>query len=293
MDSPVAAPAWFQRALDMQPTSHQVTADGCRIHYLRWGPDVSEQRGLLFLHAGGAHAHWWSFIAPFLASNRPVVAMDFSGMGDSGRRDHYSSAHNVAEIAAVLADARLGLKPIVIGHSFGGFIAMCFGHRYSADLSGMVFVDTALRPAAESEADPVKPYTGKPRFSPDPGSLLARFRLGPAQPRENGFILEHIAKHSIAEHPEGWTWKFDPAARGADHHAEPLVEYVTGLDCRKALIYGAESSMVTPEVAPFLTSLFKPGEPTICVPEAHHHLHLDQPLAFVAALRSILSVWQT
>ena len=29
----------------------------------------------------------------------------------------------------------------------------------------------------------------------------------------------------------------------------------------------------------------------ITVPEAYHHVMLDQPLAFVSAIRSLLAVW--
>lgn len=285
-------PAWFQRALTDAPTSHHVSALGCKIHYLRWGPETSSQPGILFLHAGGAHAQWWSFIAPFFAEDKAVAALDFSGMGDSGRRDSYGSACHVAEIAAVLADGNLGERPIIVGHSFGGFMAICYGNQYGHDLSGMIFVDTPLRTEAEAKANPTQAYTKPPKVYPDQDSILARFRLGPAQPCENGFILDHIAQTSITRCDGGWTWKFDVAARGASHHDEPLAEYVANLSCPKALIYGADSAMVTATIAEYLSKLFAPGEPFICLPEAHHHLFLDQPIAFVVALRAILSGWQ-
>ena len=32
--------------------------------------------------------------------------------------------------------------------------------------------------------------------------------------------------------------------------------------------------------------------PFIEIPEAHHHIMLDQPLAFVAALRTLLQEWR-
>ena len=31
--------------------------------------------------------------------------------------------------------------------------------------------------------------------------------------------------------------------------------------------------------------------PVVSIPEAHHHLQVDQPLAFVAALRTLLADW--
>ncbi len=285
------APDWFRRALAHEPTSHRVSVLDCDIHYLRWASAASERPGILFLHAGGAHARWWCHIAPFLADDRAVAAIDFSGMGDSGRREDYSSACHVPEIGAVLADAALGEKPVIVGHSFGGFMGMCYGNRYSADLSGMVFVDTPLRPEPEAKANPTQAYTRPKPVHPDLDTILGRFRLGPAQPCENGYILDHIARHSVTECEGGWTWKFDVAARGASHHDEPLADYLSNMACRKALIYGADSSMVTSEIAAYMRGLFAPGEPIICMPEAHHHLILDQPLAFVAALRAILSGW--
>jgi pimeloyl-ACP methyl ester carboxylesterase len=285
------APPWFQRALAHASTSHRVAVLDCDIHYLRWGPAASERPGILFLHAGGAHAQWWSFIAPFLAEDRAVAAIDFSGMGDSGHRADYSSEYHVPEIAAVLAHAGLGQRPIIVGHSFGGFMAMCHGNRYGDDLSGMVFVDTPLRPEPEAKANPTQAYTRPKPVHPDLDSILKRFRLGPAQPCENSYILDFIARHSVTECEGGWTWKFDVAARGASHHDEPLVDYLMNLACPKALIYGADSAMVTSEIAAYMRGLFAPGEPVVCLPEAHHHLILDQPLAFIAALRAILSGW--
>lgn len=286
-------PDWFLRAIAVEPSSHRVRANGCDINYLRWGPERSDSAGLMFLHAGGAHARWWSFIAPFFADDRPVAALDFSGMGDSGRREVYRSADHVAEIAVAIEDAALGPCPVVVGHSFGGFMAMCHGARFSETLGGIVLVDTALRPPAETEAEPVEAYDRPTRYSPDRETLLRRFRLGPAQPHRHDFIMAFIAGHSIVERPEGWTWKFDVAARGAAHHSEPLAEYLTGLRCRKALIYGESSALVTADVLPFLTGLFSPGDPVVGVPGAHHHLFLDEPIAFVSTLRAILSAWKT
>ncbi len=83
----VPAPAWFERAVATPAESHFVEAAGARIHYLRWGD--RKRPGLLLVHGNGAHAYWWSYIAPFLAREYNVAAMDISGMGDSDRRANY------------------------------------------------------------------------------------------------------------------------------------------------------------------------------------------------------------
>ena len=55
---------------------------GCRIRTLRWG--ARDRPGVVLVHGGAAHAHWWVSIAPHLARDYAVVALDLSGHGDSG-----------------------------------------------------------------------------------------------------------------------------------------------------------------------------------------------------------------
>ena len=43
--------------------------------------------------------------------------------------------------------------------------------------------------------------------------------------------------------------------------------------------------------ADYLMSFLTPGSPDIVIPEAEHHVMIDQPLAFVAALRALLAAW--
>jgi pimeloyl-ACP methyl ester carboxylesterase len=100
----------------------------------------------LFVHGGGAHSHWWSYIiAPYFTRDFCVAAIDLSGMGDSGWRAHYNSELRAEEIRAVMAAAQLGERPFVIGHSFGGFMTMKVASRYGDTLGGAVIVDSPIR----------------------------------------------------------------------------------------------------------------------------------------------------
>src|SRR6187431_873391 len=105
-----AAPAWFEWALAQPFSSHVVEVEGCPIHYLAWPGDdeVANQRGLLFVHGGGAHANWWRFVAPFFTRYFRVAALDLSGMGDSGSRQEYNASLRAQEIRAVLQHGGLG-----------------------------------------------------------------------------------------------------------------------------------------------------------------------------------------
>src|ERR1043166_1204269 len=70
-------PDWFKQAIKLEPEDRFIKVDGCRIHYLLWGH--RNKPGLLFIHGGFAHAHWWDFIAPLFAEDYFVAAIDLSG----------------------------------------------------------------------------------------------------------------------------------------------------------------------------------------------------------------------
>jgi pimeloyl-ACP methyl ester carboxylesterase len=257
--------------------------DDCAIHYLFWPAEAASaiNRGLLFVHGGGAHANWWSFIAPYFTRSFKVAAIDLSGMGD-----------RAAEMRAVIADAGLGQHAFVIGHSFGGFMTMKLASQFGQELGGAVIVDSPIRSPEEEVSRPFSPPSwGNKRIYPTFDAALARFRLMPPQVCENNFIVEFIARHSLMRVEGGWTWKFDGAAIGARRFGDPFREYLQAVRCRAALIFGERSALVSRTTASYMSQLMGPKAPIVEVPEAQHHVMLDQPLAFVAALRMLLENW--
>ena len=288
------APDWFRWATSRPHQSQFVTVAGCRIHYLVWAHEPARpgERGLLFVHGGGAHSHWWSYIAPYFTRDFRVAAIDLSGMGDSGWRAHYNSELRAEEIRAVIAAAQLGERPFVIGHSFGGFMTMKVASRYGDTLGGAVIVDSPIRSPEEEARHPLeRPPMGNKHVYETFDAALARFRLMPEQLCENQFIIEFIGRRSLRRAENGWVWKFDSEAMGSRRFGEPVREYLQAVGCRAALIFGEQSALVSRETASYMSSLMGPRAPVVEIPEARHHVMLDQPLAFIAALRMLLDSW--
>jgi pimeloyl-ACP methyl ester carboxylesterase len=244
------------------------------------------------VHGSGAHAHWWDFIAPFFTEHYGVAAIDLSGMGDSGHRETYSSETFVNEVISVCSDAGFGDKPIIVGHSFGGFVALKTGLASGNKLTGVVLVDSPVRPPDyDWERVPkLSPIRTKQRY-PTFEAALARFRLVPQQPCENQFILDYIARHSLINVDGGWQWKFDDQLF-RDFHIGNLSADLSHLACRVAVIYGEQSQLFSREVVDYMFKVLDRSVPFVAIPEAHHHLFLDQPLAFVASLRTLLAEWR-
>ncbi|MDA2979186.1 MAG: alpha/beta hydrolase [Actinomycetota bacterium] len=282
------APDWFTSAIESAPETKFVEVEGTAIRYLSWGTEGKP--GLVFVHGGAAHAEWWSFIAPFFSTNWHAVALDLSGHGESGWRDAYGHPMWAQEVMAVATDANFPGPPVVVGHSLGGMVTIQTAATYGDELAGAVIVDTPVqRPSPEEDEG----SSGRAFRSPGVYDTLERamthFRLIPPQPNDNKFIIDHIARHSLHETEAGWTWKFDP--RLFKGNVIPLRNQLASAACRIALLTGEHSSIVPPGVAKYMYDLMGRVSPVVEIPEAHHHLMLDQPLAFVSALRTLLADW--
>jgi len=286
----VEGPEWFDRAIATAAESGWVTVEGTPIHYLRWG--ARDRPGLILVHGNGAHAYWWSFIAPFLAREYNVADLDLSGMGDSGHRPHYTMEHFAREQLAVAEHAGMfdnPEPPIIVGHSFGGFVTILTGALYGERLAGTVIVDSPVSPPDRPHGPPhreIRPH----RVYPTLTDALARFRLAPEQPCENEYILDFIARRSLKEVEDGWTWKFDPSI-WTRFSIGDTAERLRSTKCRIGIFRGEGSVLMPAEVGEYMFNLLGRAAPVVEIPQARHHVMLDQPLAFVAALRALLADW--
>lgn len=283
-------PEWFLRAVGTPYASQVVDVNGCPVHYLRWGS--RGRPGVVLVHGGAAHAHWWSFIAPFLADQYDVVAPDLSGHGDSGRRDRYPRETWAREIMGVIDDARFPGPPVVVGHSLGGFVTIVTAALYGPRLAGAIVIDAPVRrPDPESEEGARGRMFRSPKTYASIEEAVGHFHLVPPQPCDNGYIISHIARHALRHGADGWTWKFDPKVF-VKVSLTPMSEFLTKVRCRIALLRGERSDLVSPEIGEYMYELLDRNAPIVEIPQAHHHVPLDQPLALVAALRALLADWE-
>ena len=290
------APPWFERVVAIEPERSFVAVEGAAVETLAWGE--RGKPGLVFLHGGAAHGDWWSFIAPFFARERRVVAPSFTGMGRSDWRSSYDFRQFVREAreAARAAGAFEAGPPVVVGHSFGGRIAVGLAHDFGEELAAAVMVDPPFfAPQNQRNPAPPRPSSREHSVRPSLEAIIARFRLAPPQACDNLFILDFIARRSAkpavdADGKPGWSLSFDPHFWERFGRLDP-VALIKEVRVPLALIRGGKSQLFHPEDAAHLLSLIAPGSPYVEIPEAEHHVMIDQPLAFVAALRALLAAW--
>ena len=297
-------PDWFITAMDVPREEAFIEVDGVKVHYFRWG-----NRGnppLLLTHGFLAHARCFAFIAPFLAGEYDVIAYDLAGMGESEMIpdcDGEKRAHGMVVLAEALDLFSGPVKPKIIAHSFGSGVALTAMEMAGERFGGLIICDLMImRPEKLMEhfqrgnGPPGSGKANKPtNIYPDYETARGRFILSPPQDAQAPFLLEYMAYHSMRQVEGGWTWKFDPQvfARSDNDQMKWLKapQRIADLPHRQAIIYGEKSKLFDADSAAYIRELGGEHIPMIAVPEAEHHLMLDQPLGFVAALRSTLAMW--
>ena len=279
-------PAWFTAALADEPERRSVTVTETEISYRAWGEAGAS--GLVLVHGGAAHARWWDHIAPLLTAGRRVLAVDLSGHGDSGRQAIYSLDGWAQEVRAVAAAGGIDGPPIIIGHSMGGFVALRAAGMFGTELEGIVVIDSPVQDLTpEDRAARQQRAFGPLRVYPTREAAIGRFHPIPDQPALP-YVVHHVAETSIRAVDGGWSWKFDPAVFGRAQGAPQLLRQ---LACRVALFH-AEHGIVPPQTSELMYDSLGQRAPLIEIPAAGHHVMLDQPIALVTALRTLLADWE-
>ncbi|MCH7789702.1 MAG: alpha/beta hydrolase [Acidobacteria bacterium] len=280
--------AWFTRALEVPSEQRSVTVNGALINYMDWGPH--DAPGLVFVHGGAAHLHWWSFLAPLFADQYRVAALDLSGHGRSGRREQYALEGWTDEIVAVAEELELPGPPVVIGHSMGGFITLATAGLHPDAVAGIVVIDSpVLREDPESEEARQGNSFRPPKVYKTAEEMVSRFRTVPEQEHYVSFIMDHVARHSIVEVEGGYTWAFDP--RVFSPWRNVVDDLLTTVKCRVAL-FGAEYGLLTHDIGEYMYERLGRVAPVVEIPEAGHHIMLDQPLSLLTGLRTLLADWE-
>ena len=111
------------------------------------GAEMVERPTLVFLHGGPGfdHSIWADTMGP-LSEWAQVVAYDHRGNGrsDPGPRDKWTMEQWGDDVAG-FCDALGIVKPVVIGSSFGGFVAISYAGRHPDHPAKLVLDSTSAR----------------------------------------------------------------------------------------------------------------------------------------------------
>ena len=281
------APDWFVKNIENRPEECSVSVNGAEIKYFVWGD--RSKKPLLLLHGYNAHSYWWDHIAPALTESHCVVALDFSGMGESARREEYSQEIFVEDVKGVIDDLAWSACTC-IAHSMGGSIATLATSTYPDFFEHLILLDSmiVIPPNVAERMASNRPSARMVVASPDLETAMSRFRLTPPQPCKD-YVLRHIAETSYVEKSDGWHLKSDPLIPNTYKYND-LHDPFTKINCDLDYVYGQASQLVTKEVLEYMTYVGNMDEKNIhCLSGAMHHLFLDMPEEFIALIKDLIT----
>ncbi|MFX0540150.1 alpha/beta fold hydrolase [Roseovarius sp. S4756] len=138
-----------RRAVAEYPPEGQVLdVDGIQVHAVVMGPETGTAPDLVLIHGASGNTRDMTYrLAPRLAERYRVIVFDRPGLGYTERLN--GSGATLKQQATLLraAAAQLGAKrPIVMGQSYGGAVALAWAAEYPEDVAALIPVAAASNP---------------------------------------------------------------------------------------------------------------------------------------------------
>jgi pimeloyl-ACP methyl ester carboxylesterase len=125
-----------------------VKVDEANLHFVMKGTG----QPVVLIHGNPGSCHDWSRLYVPISSRYRAVAFDRPGHGHSERPNHRAITVEVQAEMLHAALAQLGVeRPIIVGHSWGGSLALVYALNFPSEISGLVL----LAPAAYESDDGV------------------------------------------------------------------------------------------------------------------------------------------
>jgi proline iminopeptidase len=256
---------------------------------------------LLLMHGGPLADH--TTMLPFrqLADRFTLVLYDHRGNGRSlGAPVSSMTWENLTADADALRQ-RLGFERwAVLGHSFGGHVALEYALRYPDSLSHLVLLDTGGDSRWSQEHAPqVLTERG---YSPAKVELVRRWFNGEFTPKEWWPILLRIGD-AYSYHPSQWRtlrgllgggWRFRPRPEAQIFAGRHLVKGWTVMDSLgeitvPTLVLAGRDDFLFPPVHQAELAAGIPGARLRIIERAGHNPHEEQPAEVMQAVREFIS----
>jgi pimeloyl-ACP methyl ester carboxylesterase len=265
------------------------TIEGVRLHWLEFdGP--TDRTPVVLLHGLNDSHLTWRRVAPDLAKERPVFALDLPGHGLSERPDASYELSWYAHVVARWLEKRNLDSVDIVGHSFGGGVALTLLLECPKRLRRLVLVasgglgrEIAMSLRLASIPKVVERF-GQPFMNV--GTRLALMAMGRTLLAEDAHLLARMSAQRgtarafarTVEDLMDWRGQRQSFLARA-HEVSTLPAIAVFWGDRDTIIPHAHANMLRLSVEGVRLTLF---------PGCGHYPHEQRPDAFVAALRAFI-----
>ena len=282
--------------MSADPSEREVVLHGHRVSYREAGR--GHARTVVLLHGLAAGASTWETVLRPLAADLHVIAPDLLGHGASDAP--HSGDYSLGGFATGVRDLLVALdveRATVVGHSFGGGVAMQFAHQFPEFTERLVLVssgglghDLALALRAAS-------LPGTELVLRSAASLTPRWMRSTA--RRVAYAVGTAPRSDVDGVASAWESLADRGTRGAFVHTvrgalEPSGQRLDGAERLHlltevpVLFVGGGRDKVIPVAHTIAAHERLPGSRLEVFDDAGHFPHAEQPQRFARLLRDFV-----
>lgn len=178
------------------------------LHVHRYGPAHPIQ--LLAIHGLTGHGRRWQRLATEHLPEIAVAAPDLLGHGRSSWSAPWTIDANVGALAALLAGTADG--PVsVVGHSFGGAVALHLAAAHPELVGSLVLLDPAIGLDGGWMREIADAMLASPDY-PDPAEARAEKATGSWSDVDPGLLDAELAEHLVSSPGGRWGWRISVPA---------------------------------------------------------------------------------
>jgi pimeloyl-ACP methyl ester carboxylesterase len=222
----------------------------------------------------------WGPVEALLATRGAsgIIAPDLRGHGSAP----WAPCYSVGVVAADLAPAVAGEPELyVIGHSFGGYVALAFASGwFGARVRGVLTVGTKLAFSDEERSRAVERARRPARIFATHDQAIERYRK--VSGLDAAFAPgEALLARGIVREAAGFRLAADPATLGVE--VPPFTALLAAARCPVLATRGEHDPLVSS------AELLAAAPGAMDVPSLGHNLHVEDPPALVALLDRLLA----
>ena len=259
--------------------------DALGIHTSYYEMGQPNGRPIILLHGMSTSADSFRETMHELSDTHWLIAPDIPGFGYSASTTPYNFAHLVEWLAAFREE--LHLPPAtLLGHSFGGTLAVSHAVAYPEDVANLLLLAPAVL-ASGSYPEFVK-RIGVGLGLIDLGSAVSQSKVWVRRQIKTPFYNPDLMDDSVWDRRladyELARQSSDVLKASAFHDLRPSLGKVQQAVC---MVWGANDKVVPPSDADVLTAVF-PNSQAHLLPECGHAPMIEKQVAFQAIARGFL-----
>ena len=237
---------------------------------------------LIILHGLFGISDNWVGYARKLSTNRKIIIPDLRNHGQSPHNDSFELDDLVNDLHTLIKSNNI-TKPIIMGHSLGGRIAMRYAILYGESINSIIVIDMSMR-SVRKKPEHLALISLMTQFPINEMDSLKQINEYLAEKDINARLAKIIIKN-IRKTETGFEWKvyFKPLIELFDKESEPLVNDTDMFEKECLFIRGGNSDYVLDSDIPEINKHF-PKAKISTIKDASHWVHADQPAEFMKSL---------